>query len=86
MKAIRNEGREVRRGHACDPPKGHGFIDSQKRGMEVFREIPGGRAAGVVEAVWQYTHHILHGPLHAPRADSDGGELERRMARGWWGC
>jgi hypothetical protein len=40
MNAIRREGREVRRGHACDPEKGHGFIDSQKRGMEVFRDIP----------------------------------------------
>ncbi|HXA51211.1 MAG TPA: hypothetical protein VNV86_12935, partial [Candidatus Acidoferrum sp.] len=38
--AIRREGREVRRGHACDPAKGHGFIDSQKYGMEVFRKIP----------------------------------------------
>jgi hypothetical protein len=59
--AIRREGREVRRGHACDPEKGHGFIDSQKRGMEVFREIPTDAPLVVVEAVWQYTHHILHG-------------------------
>src|SRR5581483_11679256 len=40
MNAIRTEGREVRRGHSCDPEKGHGFIDSQKKGMEVFRSIP----------------------------------------------
>ena len=46
MDAIRREGREVRRGHACDPAKQHGFIDSQKYGMEVFREHPAGRAAG----------------------------------------
>jgi|SRR5688572_19334373 len=38
--AIRREGREVRRGHQCDSEKGHGFIDSQKRGMEIFRWIP----------------------------------------------
>ena len=61
MQAIRREGREVRRGHACDPIKGHGFIDSQKRGMEVFREIPPEAPLLVVEAVWQYSHHILHG-------------------------
>src|SRR6266542_2208441 len=61
MQAIRGEGREVRRGHSCDPVKGHGFIDSQKRGMEVFREIPSQAPLVVVEAVWQYSHHILHG-------------------------
>ena len=61
MNAIRREGREVRRGHPCDPEKGHGFIDSQKRGMEVFRDIPPDAPLVVVEAVWQYTHHILHG-------------------------
>ncbi len=61
MDAIRREGREVRRGHACDPVKQHGFIDSQKHGMEVFRELPPDAPLVVVEAVWQYSHHILHG-------------------------
>jgi hypothetical protein len=61
MTAIRREGREVRRGHGCDPEKGHGFIDSQKRGMEVFRSLPPGAPLVVVEAVWQYSHHVLHG-------------------------
>jgi hypothetical protein len=59
--AIRREGREVRRGHEVDPVKGHGFIDSQKRGMEVFRNIPPEAPLVVVEAVWQYSHHLLHG-------------------------
>ncbi len=40
MEAIRRESREVRRGNPYDPVKQHGFIDSQRRGMEVFREIP----------------------------------------------
>ena len=61
MDAIRREGREVRRGHECDPVRQHGFIDSQKRGMEVFRDIPPTAPLVVVEAVWQYSHHILHG-------------------------
>ena len=61
MKAIRREGRDVRRGHACDAEKGHGFIDSQKHGMEVFRSLPPDAPLVVVEAVWQYSHHILHG-------------------------
>ena len=59
--AIRSEGHDVRRGHSCDAAKGHGFIDSQKYGMEVFRQIPPEAPLVVVEAVWQYSHHILHG-------------------------
>jgi|CZKS01.1.fsa_nt_gi hypothetical protein len=35
--AIRGAGREVKRGHPFDSAKGHGFIDSQKYGMQVFR-------------------------------------------------
>src|SRR5688572_18179463 len=61
MDAIRREGREVRRGHAHDPVKAHGFIDSQKCGMDIFRSIPEHAPLIVVEAVWQYSHHILHG-------------------------
>ena len=61
MTAIRREGREVRRGHPVDPAKEHGFIDSQKYGMEVFRSIPIEAPLVVVEAVWQYSHHLLHG-------------------------
>jgi hypothetical protein len=59
--AISSLGREVKRGHSVDPVKGHGFIDSQKYGMEVFRGIPADAPLVVVEAVWQYTHHLLHG-------------------------
>jgi hypothetical protein len=61
MAAIRGLGHAVERGHACDPAKGHGFIDSQKRGMEVFRGIAPDAPLVVVEAVWQYSHHLLHG-------------------------
>ena len=61
MAAIRNAGHEVRRGHPCDPVKGHGFIDSQRLGMEVFRTIPPTAPLIVAEAVWQYSHHVLAG-------------------------
>lgn len=61
MEAVRREGREVRRGNPYDPIAQHGFIDSQRRGMEVFREIPPEAPLLVVEAVWQYSHHVLHG-------------------------
>lgn len=63
MEAIRGLGREVVRGHSEDPVKGHGFIDSQKYGMEVFRRIPSSAPLVVCEAVWQYSHHVLHGLL-----------------------
>ncbi len=54
-------GFQVQRGHAFDEVKQHGFIDSQRRGMEVFREIPPDAPIMVVEAVWQYSHHVLPG-------------------------
>ncbi|HET8546997.1 MAG TPA: fucose isomerase [Bryobacteraceae bacterium] len=59
--AIRAEGFELKRSHGYDPAKQHGFIDSQKYGMEVFRRIPAEAPLVVVEAVWQYSHHLLHG-------------------------
>jgi hypothetical protein len=58
---IRKLGFDVRRAHPFDSVKKHGFIDSQKYGMEVFREIPADAPIIVVEAVWQYSHHVLAG-------------------------
>ena len=54
-------GRDVRRGHALDPDKGHGFIDGQARGIEVFRHIDPDAPLVVATAVWQYTSHVLAG-------------------------
>src|SRR5580658_5527728 len=59
--AIHIAGREVKRAHPFDPAKRHGFIDSQKYGMQVFRDIPRTAPLIVVEAVWQYSHHVLAG-------------------------
>jgi hypothetical protein len=59
--AVERFGRAVKRAHEFDPVKGHGFIDSQKRGMEVFRGIPGDAPLIVAESVWQYSHHLLPG-------------------------
>jgi hypothetical protein len=61
ISAVRKFGREVRRGHEFDPLKGHGFIDSQKCGIEVFRTIPKEAPLIVVDAVWQYSQHLLAG-------------------------
>ncbi len=59
--ALEKEGWTVKRAHTFEPAKGHGFIDSQKYGMQVFRDIPADAPLIVAEAVWQYSHHILHG-------------------------
>jgi len=61
--AIEREGGKVVRAHPRDPVKGHGFIDSQKMGLEVFRKIPREAPVIVAEAVWQYSHHVLLGLL-----------------------
>ncbi len=60
--AFAAEGVELRRAHPLmDPAKGHGFIDSQRMGLEVFRALPPGAPLVVAEAVWQYSHHVLPG-------------------------
>ncbi len=61
--AIHGQGGKVKRAHPYDPVKKHGFIDSQKMGLEVFRHIPKGAPVIAAEAVWQYTHHVLPGLL-----------------------
>ncbi|NUO92150.1 MAG: fucose isomerase [Dermatophilaceae bacterium] len=59
--AVEAQGWTVRRAHDVDPVTGHGFIDSQRRGIEVFKGIPKQAPLVVVEAVWQYSHHVLAG-------------------------
>src|SRR4051794_13121479 len=63
VKVLRTEGRSVKRGHAFEPKKKHGFIDSQKMGLDVFRRIDPHSPLIVAEAVWQYSQHILGGLL-----------------------
>ncbi|MFC0531628.1 fucose isomerase [Phytohabitans kaempferiae] len=59
--AVGKLGRSVRRAHDPDPAKEHGFIDSQRAGIEVFARIPRDAPVIVAEAVWQYSHHVLAG-------------------------
>src|ERR1051326_5804101 len=60
-KALKAEGWKVVRAHAYDKQKQHGFIDSQKMGMEVFRKLDPDAPLVVAECVWQYSHHVLGG-------------------------
>src|SRR6266550_1566629 len=60
-RALKAEGWTVVRAHPFDKEKQHGFIDSQKLGMEVFRRVDPKAPLIVAECVWQYSHHILHG-------------------------
>lgn len=59
--AFAREGMKITRGHAYDPVEKHGFISSQRMGMEVFKQIHPDAPLIVAEAVWQYSHHVLAG-------------------------
>lgn len=61
VQMLESLGARVIRAHPYDRMKQHGFIDSQKMGLEVFRGIPSDAAVIVAEAVWQYSHHLLGG-------------------------
>lgn len=59
--AVESLGGHVERAHPYESAKQHGFIDSQKYGMEIFKNIPREAPLIVAEAVWQYSHHVLAG-------------------------
>ncbi|GAA1540552.1 hypothetical protein HD600_001012 [Microbacterium ginsengiterrae] len=54
-------GWSVVRAFDVDPETGHGFISSQRMGLEVFKNIPVDAPLIVAIANWQYSHHVLAG-------------------------
>jgi hypothetical protein len=54
-------GWDVVRAFDVDPKTGHGYISSQRMGMEVFKNIPVDAPLIVAIANWQYSHHVLAG-------------------------
>jgi hypothetical protein len=58
---VESLGWSVIRANDIDPATGHGFISSQRMGLEVFTRIPEDAPLIVAEAVWQYSHHVLAG-------------------------
>ncbi|QGJ71344.1 L-fucose isomerase, C-terminal domain [Planctomycetales bacterium 10988] len=61
QQAIEASDFEVIRCHPYHEERGHGFISSQREGLEVFRNIDPEAPLIVAEAVWQYSHHVLAG-------------------------
>jgi len=59
--AVAKLGYKLVRAHPYKPEVKHGFISSQKEGMAVFATIDPKTPLIVAEAVWQYSHHVLHG-------------------------
>lgn len=59
--ALKKSGIGITRGHEFDIIKQHGFIDSQRMGIEVFKKLDPYRPLIVAESVWQYSHHVLPG-------------------------
>jgi hypothetical protein len=59
--ALGRLGYKLVRAHPYKPEQKHGFIGSQKEGMQVFDKIDPTTPLIVAEAVWQYSHHLLHG-------------------------
>ncbi|MEJ2630830.1 MAG: hypothetical protein P8011_11460 [Acidihalobacter sp.] len=62
--AFAAEGVTLTRAHPYDPAEKHGFISSQRMGLDVFNAIDPETPVVVAEAVWQYSHHVLPGLLH----------------------
>ncbi len=62
--AVAGFGYELVRAHPYKPDVRHGFIGSQREGMTVFAGIDPDAPLVVAEAVWQYSHHVLHGLEH----------------------
>ena len=59
--AVAAQGWKLVRAHPYKANEKHGFIGSQKEGMEVFARLDPNAPLIVAESVWQYSHHILHG-------------------------
>ena len=59
--AVAHFGHKLVRAHPFKADAGHGFISSQKEGMEVFAKIDRRTPLIVAECVWQYSHHLLAG-------------------------
>ncbi|MDI3254426.1 MAG: fucose isomerase [Bacillota bacterium] len=58
---FQKEGVILRRAFPVDKERGHGFISSQRMGMDVFANMDPYANLVFATAAWQYTHHVLPG-------------------------
>jgi L-fucose isomerase-like protein len=62
-------GITLQRAFPVDEKLKHGFISSQRQGMDIFQNIPTEAPLLFATAAWQYSHHVLaglrfhHGPI-----------------------
>lgn len=59
--ALQDMGASVTRAFPVDPKSGHGFVTSQRMGMDVFAGVPSEAPVVVAIAAWQFSHHVLAG-------------------------
>ena len=59
--AFAQKGFKLVRAHACNEAEKHGFISSQRMGMDVFMNIHPEAKLVFATAAWQYSHHVLPG-------------------------
>ncbi len=59
--AFAQKGYKLIRAHAYDDKVKHGFISSQRQGMDVFMNIHPEAKLVFATAAWQYSHHVLPG-------------------------
>jgi hypothetical protein len=59
--AFAQKGYKLVRAHAYDDKVKHGFISSQRQGMDVFMKIHPDAKLVFATAAWQYSHHVLPG-------------------------
>jgi hypothetical protein len=59
--AFAQKGFKLVRAHAYDEKLKHGFISSQRQGMDVFMKIHPQARLVFATAAWQYSHHVLPG-------------------------
>ena len=84
--AVESMGFDLVRAHPYKDDQQHGFIASQKEGMEVFASIDRNAPLIVAEGAWQYSHHVLHGLITHRRADPHRAPTGPARGRGWWAC
>lgn len=52
---------ELVRLHQFDPERGHGFIDSQRMGLDLLTAADPAAPLVVATTIWQYSHHLVGG-------------------------